>query len=155
MCTAAAAATNTSTRPIAAWMLKSSRRATPREPMISSLRRNLQREQMERLIDLSLGDGAGAAGRPIANLSTMKLRELSAKMGKMIDKHGTKLDAYSMAHLTECKMRIDKALEAQYIYNMSSGGMGGFGGIFFGQPAGQPGAAAPAARPEHIPEQQR
>ncbi len=124
------------------------KRYTPRDPMVSSLRRNLQREHMERLIDLSLGDGAGAAGRPIANLSTMKLREIQAKIGKMVEKSGSKLDAYTLAHLTESKMRIDKALEAQYIYNgTGGGGMGGFG-FFFGQPTGQAAPQQPGKAPE-------
>jgi hypothetical protein len=89
---------------------------------------------MERLVDLALGDGSGAAGRPIANLAAMKLRELQGKIGKMLEKNGSKLDAYTVAHLTETKMRVDKALDAQYLYNGQGGGGGGFGGFFFGQP---------------------
>ena len=47
---------------------------------------------------------------------------------------GSKIDPYTHAHLSECKLRIDKALEAQYIRNAGGGGFGGFGGMFFGQP---------------------
>ncbi len=104
-----------------------------RRPMISSLRRNLQREHMERLIDLSMESGMGAASKPIANLSTMKLRELSGKLGKAL-KGAEKLDSYTVAHLTETKLRIDKALDANYVYNLSGGGGGGGRTIFsFGE----------------------
>jgi hypothetical protein len=115
---------------------------TERQPMVSSLRRNLQREHMERLIDLSMNAGTSAASKPISNLATMKLREISAKIGKIQGKNAEKVDSYTLAHLTESKMRIDKALDAQYIYNAS--GMGGGGGgiiIHFGQdglPQGTP-----------------
>ncbi len=108
------------------------RRFTAREPMISSLRRNLQRELIDRLIDLSLsGDGSGAAGRAIANLATMKLRGLSERLGELTDGRGARnLDSYTLAHLGESKIRIEKALDAQYIYNMPE--MGGFSNPFAG-----------------------
>lgn len=112
-------------------------KGTARQPAISSLRRNLQREHMERLIDLSLGDGSGAAGKTISNLATAKLREIQEKITKSLS---NKLDPYTTAHLSEAKLRIGKALEAQYIYNAGGGG-GGMGGFFFGKPAP---AAAPA-----------
>ncbi|MBX3377080.1 MAG: zinc-dependent metalloprotease [Phycisphaeraceae bacterium] len=105
---------------------------TAREPMISSLRRNLQREHMDRLIDLSITDGFGAASKPISNLATSKLRDIKNRLDELVTKNGSRLDPYTHAHLDECKLRIEKALEAQYIRN-ADGGMGGFGGIFFGQ----------------------
>jgi hypothetical protein len=115
------------------------RRGTAREPLISSLRRNLQREHMDRLIDLSLGEGSNAAGKTIANLATAKLRELQDKITKALS---AKLDPYSQAHLSEAKLRIGKALEAQYIFNAGGGG-GGFPGYFFGRPTPP---AAPATQ---------
>lgn len=107
---------------------------TAREPMISSLRRNLQREHLERMIDLSFqGDSGGATFKPVASLATAKLRELSSKIQGVLDGRGkSRLDAYTLAHLTEAKIRIDKALDAQYIYNTGDfgGRGGGFGGFF-------------------------
>src|SRR5690606_12538401 len=42
---------------------------SPRDPMISSLRRNLQKEHLNRLIDLAMpGAGNTAAFKPIADL---------------------------------------------------------------------------------------
>jgi hypothetical protein len=101
-----------------------------REPMVSSLRQNLQREYVERLIDLSISDGFGAASKPISTLASAKLRDLQGRLGDLTK--NTRLDSYTSAHLAECKLRIDKALEAQYIRNGGGGGFGGFGGMFFG-----------------------
>jgi hypothetical protein len=88
-----------------------------RKPMITSLRRNLQREHIQRLVDLVLEEGQDtAAYHPISNLARMQLRTLSSRMGSTIEKCGNKMDAYSLAHLTECKERVERALEAGYTY---------------------------------------
>ena len=92
-----------------------------REPMISSLRRNLQREHMQRLVDLILGSSDDtAAHKPISNLARMELRELSSNIESSLDKCGKKMDAYTKAHLAETKERIDRALEAGYSYNAAA-----------------------------------
>ncbi|MGI9474524.1 MAG: zinc-dependent metalloprotease [Rubripirellula sp.] len=92
-----------------------------REPMISSLRRNLQREHMQRLVDLVLESSDDiAAHKPISNLARMELRTLSSRINSSLDKCGKKMDAYTNAHLTETKERIDRALEAGYTYNSAA-----------------------------------
>ena len=89
-----------------------------RKPMISSLRRNLQREHMQRLLDLVLDTTSDtAAYKPISNLARMELRDLSKRIDASITKCGKKMDAYTRAHLTESKERIERALEAGYTYN--------------------------------------
>ena len=89
-----------------------------RKPMISSLRRNLQREHMQRLVDLILeASDDTAAHKPISNLARMELRELSVRIQASVDKCGNKMDAYTKAHLIETKERIDRALDAGYTYN--------------------------------------
>lgn len=104
---------------------------TPRKPLISSLRRNLQREHLNRMIDLSMPNaGFGASAKPVANLCVFKLRELSGKMDKAL-KNSSKLDPYTVAHLSEAKVRIDRALDAQYIYNTDKINAGGGGMPFF------------------------
>lgn len=114
-----------------------------RNAMISSLRRNLQREHLQRLIDLSMPDGmSGAAAKPISNLALAHLRDIRARIDKVIDvKNNQKksADDYTFAHLSEAALRIDKALDAGYIYNTDMIGGGGGGFIFFGQPT-TPGA---------------
>jgi len=122
------------------------KKASERDPLISSLRRNLQREHMERLIDLAMDPGPGAASKPIAQLATMKLKEIQSKIAKLTDKNASKLDAYSLAHLSEAKLRIEKALDANYIYN--AGAMGGGGGFsFFGKTTDAPAAHIDPAQP--------
>lgn len=110
-----------------------------REPLISSLRRNLQREHVERLIDLTLEGGSSASTKTIVTLATAELRKIQDKITKALEKGNGRLDTYTVAHLSECKQRIGKALEAQYIYN--AGGIGGFGfpgGVFIQPTEGQP-----------------
>ena len=89
-----------------------------RKPMISSLRRNLQREHLDRLIDLMLkSTDRTAAAKPISNLAMMQLRELGDQIAKSIGKCGEKMDAYTRAHLRESQSRIERALDAEYVYN--------------------------------------
>lgn len=106
---------------------------TTRKPMISSLRRNLQREHLERLIDLTLpGNGDSAAYKAISNLCVMELRELKDGIDGVL---GDSLDPYSKAHLYEASQRIEKALDAEYVYNQSSSGSGGLPFIILGDTA--------------------
>ncbi len=117
-----------------------------RKPMISSLRRNLQREHLERLLDLVLkNSGDTAAHKPISNLARLQLRELQGKIQKSMAKCDDKMDVYTNAHLAELDERIGSALKAGYVYD--SGNTAGGGTIIrFGQ---QPAAdAAPQAIPQ-------
>ncbi len=97
---------------------------TPRKPRISSLRRNLQREHLERLIDLMLSDSSNAAMKPITTLATMQLKEIKRKIDASLEGR-TGLDAYSLAHLAAAQTRIQKALDGQFIYNMPKNFGGG------------------------------
>lgn len=110
-------------------------RYTARQPMISSLRRGLQQEHLSRLIDLTFpGSYMGEASKPVSNLAVAHLRRIQGKIAGLVGEKGANadLDPYTAAHLSEAKIRIEKALDAQYIYNSPSYGMGGF--MFFGQP---------------------
>jgi hypothetical protein len=124
---------------------KSGRGYTNRQPMISSTRRNLQREHLDRLIDLTdPGVIDGAAGKAVSNLAVAKLREIDNKIRKIVPKDSTEnktgLDDYTYAHLSEAALRIDKALDAIYVYNTDKlGGGGGHGGIFFFKPVPETG----------------
>ena len=117
---------------------KSKGKFTSRKPMISSLRRNLQREHVERLIDLALpGGGSSAASKAISMLAADNLKQIvkaieGAEAGGA-DRH----DPYTAAHLAQAKSRIQKALEADYILNPSSGGGGGGSFMIFGQETGR------------------
>ena len=53
------------------------------------------------------------------------------KIQQTLKNSDSRLDPYTVAHLTEAEHRITKALDAAYVYNTDSGG--GFGGFrFFG-----------------------
>ncbi|MFN9992991.1 MAG: zinc-dependent metalloprotease [Phycisphaerales bacterium] len=109
-----------------------------RQPYISSLRRNLQREHLDRMIDLAMSGGGGEASKPVSNLAISKLRALNGRLTKLLGEKGDQqgnMDAYSFAHLSEAKIRIEKALDAQYIAN-GGGGFGSF--MMFGRPTEQP-----------------
>jgi hypothetical protein len=96
--------------------------------MISSLRRNLQREHLERLVDLSLpGDSFTAAYKPISTLAIIELKKIQEKINVVLAKVGTKGDPYTVAHLSEARDQIKKALDAQVIYNAKEIGRGGGG----------------------------
>lgn len=87
------------------------------QPLISSLRRNLQRLYLERLIELSFPKSwYGASSRPLANLAKMHLKNLVVKIEKVEKQNGLKLDDYTASHLLEAKDLIQKALDAKIIY---------------------------------------
>jgi hypothetical protein len=110
---------------------------TMRDPYITSLRRNAQRKHLERLIDLSMPAGGGFYTAPVTNLSRMQLRELKGTIDGALRRKGSDLDPYSEAHLAEASSLIDRALNAQYLYNTDdiAGGGGGSMFPFMGQPA--------------------
>lgn len=130
---------------------KPEKQYTARQPMISSLRRNLQREHLERMIDLTLpNNGSSAAYKAISNLAVKQLRDLQEKIQQNLKANAKSMDPYTEAHLSEAAHRIGKALDADYVYNQSNG----FGGEFLflfgaeGQDAKVPEAPKPAESPD-------
>lgn len=122
-----------------------SEKASARKPWISSLRRNLQREHLQRMIDLTLPDsGWTAAYKPISNLALLRLQDLQKKLEKVLEQRAI-LDPYSAAHLNEAKLRVDKVLDAEFIYNVGNLGGGGQPILLFGE---EPGANPPAQQEE-------
>ena len=106
---------------------------TSRKPRISSWRRNLQREHLERLIDLAIPSDSNAVTKPVTALALMQLKELKRKLDATLEGRNS-LDPYSLSHLGEAQTRIVKAIDAIYVYNMpSSFGGGGSSFILFGQ----------------------
>ncbi len=82
-----------------------------RKPMISELRRNLQMELCNRLIDLSLRPAR--LPQPVPTLATYHLRQLDEKLKKLIEKLPSgQIDDYTRSHLTEMHTQVEKALNA-------------------------------------------
>ena len=86
---------------------------TEREPAISSLRRNLQSEHLQRLFDLGSARYGSAAMKPISNLAALKLTEIKEKLEKA--SKNEQYDAYTRAHLVDSLTRVTKWLESRYV----------------------------------------
>ncbi len=103
---------------------------TARVPLVSSLRRNLQQEHLERLIDLSVpGTVRTEADKPISNLASFELNRIRQKVESVL-KGRDKIDAYTLAHLEKLIEQIDKRQNAEFIYNANDIKSGGGGGFF-------------------------
>ncbi len=90
------------------------REFTNREPMISSMRRNLQSSMTDRLIALAKGDRS--MPRPIRTLALQHLRDLQKKLEPaLFGDAKDQLDGYTTAHLTDLLDRIIKALNRLYV----------------------------------------
>jgi len=89
---------------------------TNRQPMVSSLRRNLQTEHLGRLIELSMpGRMTGSAAEPVRTLARAELQRLAARLETA--RNTAPNDSYTTAHLADASSRISRALDASYIYN--------------------------------------
>ena len=86
---------------------------TSRLPLISSLRRNLQREHLERLLDLANNKLTGSASKPVSDLALAQLDGLKGKLTNVANLPN--LDPYSRAHLREAGNRITKLQESRYL----------------------------------------
>lgn len=110
---------------------------TARKPLISSLRRNLQQEHLDRLIDLAIPDPSGpTAQKAISNLAMMQVRDLKDRITAALGSDPKRLDAYSRSHLEDSLAKITKLLDSQMIYNardMRGGGVPHF--LIVGQPS--------------------
>ncbi len=87
---------------------------TERKPMISSIRRMLQREHLEFVVTMALGP-AWQAMMPadVGALAWDNLRELSADIDRVLAA-ANNVDGYSRAHLRDTRARIEEALKARY-----------------------------------------
>ncbi|MCA9293102.1 MAG: zinc-dependent metalloprotease [Phycisphaerales bacterium] len=118
---------------------KAARQYTARKPMISNLRRNLQAEYVDRLIDLAEPGGMwGGAAKPCATIAMSTLREVKAKMDELLGgASAAKLDPYTSTHLSEQVAKVDRFLNAQYIYNTDDMGGGGMPFMLFFEQQGK------------------
>ncbi len=94
---------------------KSSAKYSNRQPMISSLRRNLQREYLANLIDLSSQNGFSSTPRAVQSLALESMHELQSDIDNALTNQ--KLDDYTRSHLKECSTRLDNAINAVVSYS--------------------------------------
>ena len=91
---------------------------TDADPFIPSVSRNLQRQYLNSMLSLAQSRPGSGISPDLTGMIRFALRELSDKIGNVLESspgRSTKLDFATRAHLTECKSRIDRALDAQYI----------------------------------------
>ncbi len=84
---------------------------TNRNPMISSIDRNLQAEMASRLIDLTTGHVR--MFRTVQNLALYHAQELHDRIARILD-GGVNIDTYTLTHLQDIHKRLGKALDAVY-----------------------------------------
>lgn len=89
-----------------------------RKPLISSLRRNLQRSYLERLARLALD--RTSAPEDCQTLAYAELADLKKEIDTLLEDE-PKLDRYSEAHLREASDRIRKTLETDRVFEQSGG----------------------------------
>ena len=88
---------------------------TERKPAVSSMRRNLQSEHLDRLMDLAKKPSrfSSAAMKPISNLASMTLRDLQEKVDKASENDS--FDSYTLSHFQDAAKKIQKWTDAQFV----------------------------------------
>ena len=84
---------------------------TNRQPMITSMRRNLQAELTDRLVDLSTGKVN--ISRPVRTLALYHTQQLYDRIGKILSS-GATIDTYTQAYLQDMHERLGNALDIVY-----------------------------------------
>ena len=94
---------------------------------LSTVRRNLQREYLRRLGGIALGGrsnpysdvfgyvlflGDGSYPADARSLARMHMKDVNARVGKLLDRKNLTIDDTTRAHLEECRFRIGKVLDA-------------------------------------------
>ncbi len=87
---------------------------TNRKPLVSSIRRSLQRQHLKTMLNIVLSKPGSMMSADIHAVVCMKLKELSDRMGEVLEGGGSNLDDFTRAHLDASKSRIDRALAAKY-----------------------------------------
>jgi len=88
---------------------------TERKPYISSVRRNLQRRHLEILVQMVLSPPGRTLPADAQALARITLEELSGAIaGVLNQEQASGLDAFSRAHLHDVRLRIEKALNAEF-----------------------------------------
>jgi hypothetical protein len=96
---------------------------TDRKPAVSSLRRNLQRQYLNRLSNLAMGNTSAPAD--CQTVAFAELKTLQDRMNKLLASN-VKLDEYTHDHLVESSARISKVLDAHLQLRMPTSGIGSF-----------------------------
>jgi hypothetical protein len=93
---------------------------TDAKPMISSIRRNLQRQHLAYLLASAGMRSGGMLSPDLQGMVRYQLRDLGDRINEVLAKAKQpdgeiQLDFATRAHLTECRDQIDKALDVQHV----------------------------------------
>jgi hypothetical protein len=113
---------------------------TDSQPMLSSIRRNLQRQHVQYLLATIESRPGALISADLQGMVAYTLRELSDRIGDVIaPANAGKVDFASRAHLSETKRQIDRVLNSPAIQmpNLGGGGIVIIGQGQDGQPAQQ------------------
>jgi hypothetical protein len=91
-----------------------------RKPMISSVRRSLQRQHLQMMTTIILAERGDGIAADVQAVAALTLKELSERIGPVLDDGTKKLDDFTRAHLDESKSRIDRALDAKYELSLTA-----------------------------------
>ncbi|MDE0087446.1 MAG: hypothetical protein OXU23_17120, partial [Candidatus Poribacteria bacterium] len=83
------------------------------DAFISSFRRGLQREHLKQLIKLVLDADSGTP-EDARSLARLHLQQINTRLKNVLQDSKQKLDDYSVAHLEESQVRVEKALDANF-----------------------------------------
>ncbi len=86
---------------------------TNSDAFISSFRRGLQREHLKQLIKLVLDADSGTP-EDARSLARLHLQQINTRLKNVLQDSKQKLDDYSVAHLEESQVRVEKALDANF-----------------------------------------
>jgi hypothetical protein len=99
--------------------VNSEQKYTDARPMISSIRRNLQRQHLAYMLASAGGSRFSPMSPDLQSMVRFSLRELGDEISEVLSKAKAdgelKLDFATRAHLTECRDQIDKALDVQHV----------------------------------------
>jgi hypothetical protein len=111
---------------------------TDAKPMTSSLRRNLQRQYVQYMLNIADSKPGALVSADLQSMASYAMKELSDGIGKLLTDGGDRVDFATKAHLTQTKSQIDRVLNAPHINMPAMGGGGSI--IILGQPTpgGQP-----------------
>ena len=85
-----------------------------RNPMISSLRRMLQADMIDRLVKMA--NGKAGFSQTVRQLAQLHVQQIDARLASMLaEAERSNLDTYSHAHLNDLKTRTSRALQAIYV----------------------------------------
>ena len=83
------------------------------DAFISSFRRGLQREHLKQLIKLVLAADSGTP-EDARSLARHHLGQINERLQNVLQNSKAQLDDYTVAHLEESQVRVEKALDADF-----------------------------------------